>query len=173
VPPECVRADYAGNSGSSGPFGGLNYLFEDERGPGPDSVRQGDDKNWWNTMAPYSFKPLPNGVFFQRSKISRGDITRGLSNVYLLGERYINPKNYFTGEDPSDNESFYAGWNNDICRTSAEPPLQDTAFLTKTFAFGSAHNGGFQMSFCDGSIRFIEYNIKPAVHSLSGIRFAQ
>ena len=123
-------------------------------------------------MPHYNDKPLPNGVFFQRSKIKRSDITRGLSSVYLLGERYLNIDNYLNGQDPADNESFYAGYNNDICRNSDTPPLQDIKGYTNTFAFGSAHHGGFQMSYCDGSIRFINYAINPSVHATSGIRFA-
>jgi prepilin-type processing-associated H-X9-DG protein len=30
--------------------------------------------------------------------------------------------------------------------------------------FGSAHSSGFHMSYCDGSVRVIEYDIDPIVH---------
>lgn len=164
TPPKCVRSDYAGCIGN---------LNEDERGPGPGSVAQGDTPTFWTTTPNYSNRPLPNGIFFQQSNIQRIDITRGLSNVYLIGERHINPNYYMTAQDPSDNESFYAGYNNDICRTAAVRPRRDTIGVVDTFAFGSAHKGGFQMAFCDGSVRFIEYNIALDVHSASGNRFAK
>jgi prepilin-type N-terminal cleavage/methylation domain-containing protein len=163
-PPQVVRADYAGNAGS---------YNEDERGPGPSSTTDGDRLSWWQSTAPYNALPMPNGIFFQRSKVLKGDVTRGLSNVYMVGERYLNTDHYYNANDPADNETFYAGYNNDICRSTVGPPRRDRPLFTDTFAFGSAHVAGFHMSYCDGSVRFIGYDVNANVHRLSGVRFEQ
>ena len=67
----------------------------------------------------------------------------------------------------------YQGADIDILRwTNVDDcvPMQDTQGLDHYFAFGSAHPGGFVMSFCDGSVRVIDYEIEPNVHALLGDR---
>lgn len=157
TPPKVVRCDYAGNAGSQV----ANEVFA-----GPNSVAEGDTPSWWPSgPSPY------NGVFFLRSKVTRDDITRGASNVYLIGERYLNPNHYYTGTFGADNETIYAGFNNDICRTTFYPPRQDSPGYDSTFAYGSAHHGGFHMAKADGSVQFIDYSISPDVHAVAGNRF--
>jgi prepilin-type processing-associated H-X9-DG protein len=43
--------------------------------------------------------------------------------------------------------------------------MQDTAGFGNFAAFGSAHPNGFGASFCDGSIRVINYSIDPTLFS--------
>ena len=52
------------------------------------------------------------------------------------------------------------------------PPQQDTPgnATPSAYAFGSAHSGGFNMSFCDGSVRTINYSIDAEVHRRLGNR---
>ena len=37
--------------------------------------------------------------------------------------------------------------------------------------FGSAHSAGFNMAFCDGSVRLIQFDIDPEVHRTYGHRY--
>jgi hypothetical protein len=87
-----------------------------------------------------------------------------------LGEKYLNPLNYRTGRDRGDNENTYVGFDNDICRATWNPPLQDRPGLQDTVRFGSAHTAGLNMVNCDGSVRFVTYDVDPAVHRRAGDR---
>jgi prepilin-type N-terminal cleavage/methylation domain-containing protein/prepilin-type processing-associated H-X9-DG protein len=145
-----ARTDYAANAGDQN----NNEFFG-----GPSSLAQGDSPSfgWPNTS-------FLTGVVFQRSMISFTDIKNGTSNTYMVGEKYLNPDNYLTGRDPSDNENMYSGYNNDVFRCGFSAPLQDRRGYTDTMRFGSMHPGGFQMAYCDGSVRLVSYSVDLAVH---------
>ncbi len=78
------------------------------------------------------------------------DVSDGLSNTYMVGEKYLNPDSYYDGSDPADNESMYAGMDNDTHRTTYCPvplpadyvpdhaPMQDTAGNLNMYTFGSS-----------------------------------
>jgi prepilin-type processing-associated H-X9-DG protein len=107
------------------------------------------------------------------SLIRAADITDGVSNTCLLGEKYVCPDHYDTGGDPSDNESCVIGENADISRWSGRspnfiPPWQDApgyAAYPDWSGFGSAHANSFNMAFCDGSVHSLSYTIDLALFS--------
>ncbi len=138
-----ARADYAGCAGDQNSDQG--------------SVNGGGDG-----LNIHSTPPTVNdtGTIFQGSHIRLSDITRGTSNTFIIGERYINPVNYFTGQDGGDNEAMYVGFDNDTNRETSVLPLQDTPNYADDQRFGSAHSGGLHMLMCDGSVHFISYSIK-------------
>ena len=114
-------------------------------------------------------------MIYQRSEIRIGDVTNGTSNTYLLGEKYLNPVDYKTGQDPADNEHMYIGAGNDInrivyCTATQYRPLQDKRGYQNTKIFGSAHVGGFNMLYCDGRVETVAYTVEPAVHMRAGDR---
>jgi prepilin-type N-terminal cleavage/methylation domain-containing protein len=150
-----ARADYAtcvGSENTDENFGGI------EGGDGVD---------------PHSSPPPPTdatGIMFQASKIRVSDVSRGTSHTFLLGEKYLNPVNYATGSDPSDNEGQYNGEDNDNSRDTFSPPLQDTPGLQDTERFGSAHPAGLNMLIADGSVQFINYSVDPTIWRPAGNR---
>lgn len=94
----------------------------------------------------------------------------GTSNTYFVGEKYVNPAHYLTGEDPGDNESMYSGDDYDVARWAAVEPARDRRGVVLHPAFGSAHDSGFNMMFGDGSVRHISFNIELATHKGLGNR---
>jgi prepilin-type N-terminal cleavage/methylation domain-containing protein/prepilin-type processing-associated H-X9-DG protein len=151
-----AKSDYAANAGSQ----------KADEWAGPDTLADGDNPNYpkWPNPAQYT------GVIFLRSEIKIQEITSGASNTYAVGEKYLNPDHYTTGSDTADNESMYAGFDNDNSRSTYYPPLQDKKGHNDTYRFGSTHFGSFNMLYCDGSVRSIDYGIDPAVHKHAGSR---
>jgi prepilin-type N-terminal cleavage/methylation domain-containing protein/prepilin-type processing-associated H-X9-DG protein len=148
-----ARGDYAGNCGDqlADEFGGS--LSGDLHHPPP---------------------PPRNatGVIYLASNIRFSDVTRGTSQTFLIGERYINPHDYYTGQDAADNEGMYSGCDNDNSRDTSLGPLEDTLNLADGQRFGSAHKGGLNMVMCDGSVHFISYTIKLNHWQPMGNRFS-
>ena len=105
--------------------------------------------------------------------INFSSITDGTSNTLLIGEKWLYVDWYderTTGDGSCiDNEGWCNGWDNDsVCfsstgRNQPLPPIQDTQIGPACgFVFGSAHAGGFQSVFCDGSVHFLQYDINIA-----------
>jgi prepilin-type N-terminal cleavage/methylation domain-containing protein/prepilin-type processing-associated H-X9-DG protein len=158
--PKIGRSDYAGNAGDKG----FACLF-------PTTLAQGDDPNyvWCNGN-----DPKFTGVMFQRSKIEVSRISDGTSSTYLVGEKYLDPDYYDTGQDGCDDQNAFVGYDCDPLRVATAPqggsggwmPAQDQPGAgANSFAFGSAHAVGLNMAFCDGSVQVISYTIDPNVHS--------
>lgn len=151
-----ARSDYAANAGSQ-PF---NEIFA-----GPPSLAEGDNPNYrWPSTAACS------GIFFQRSAVSLSQITRGASNTFLAGERYIDASHYADGIDIGDNEGMYVGFDNDGYRVTVEPPRRDRAGFTHPELFGSPHPAGVSMLYCDGGVRLVNYDIEPGIFFQAGQR---
>ena len=103
-----------------------------------------------------------------RSGIS--DVRDGTTNTFLLGEKYLTPDHYSTGNVGADNESFYAGYNNDHYRLTYYAPLRDRQGYDHCDIFGSPHSAGCHFAFCDGSVHPIGYEIDVTVFQQLGDR---
>jgi prepilin-type processing-associated H-X9-DG protein len=113
---------------------------------------------------------VETGISFIRSEVGIQHVSDGSSKTYLIGEKYLNPANYDTGADPSDNETWCTGYNNDTFRNTSQPPLQDTLGFSSAIRFGSTHPGGLNMSFCDSHVEVVNYDIDAAVYKSNGNR---
>jgi prepilin-type N-terminal cleavage/methylation domain-containing protein/prepilin-type processing-associated H-X9-DG protein len=174
-----VKADYAANSGDS-------REWSCDRMWGPSSYAQLNAIQSWTptneckpTDAKYEF--CQTGVIYYRSEIETRRIQDGTSKTYLIGEKYLFPDGYegFATAGPGftfgENQSLYTGYEWDNHRVAYQPnslisnadyyqPRQDTPGFDSYGAFGSAHAAGLNMSFCDGSVHFISYDIDPTAH---------
>jgi prepilin-type N-terminal cleavage/methylation domain-containing protein len=160
APGKSARTDYSANCGDQ------NHI---ELFGGPGSTTDGDNDTWsgWpNTEG-------ETGVCFQRSEITFGDITDGTSSTFMIGEKYLSPDKYTTGDDAADNENMYVGYDNDIYRsghTTFGAPAMDRPGLVNKYSWGSAHSGGFNISLCDGSIHNVDYNVDATLLARLGNR---
>jgi hypothetical protein len=137
--------------------------------------------NWPDTSA-------CNGICFPRSQLNSAHVRDGMASTYLLGEKYINPLHYLSGECDGDNATAYSGYGNDVVRwgrdgigddpTDADPPLAWLPLLDRRdrptprageeywHCFGSPHSPGCYFALCDGSVRLISFDIDPRTHEL-------
>jgi len=182
-----ARADYAANGGDNytSPLIGLLYgkspvwsSAPPNADAGPASVDEVEFPRGSGQMTEKArnvfaaIAQRSTGIMFCGSMIRMSDIPDGTSYTYLLGEKYLNPDWYFTGQDGSDNEGALIGDNEDVTRFADQTyplqPRQDTpGFYTSGIGraiFGSAHANGFHMAFCDGSVQLINYTIQYQIH---------
>ena len=98
-------------------------------------------------------------------------IKDGAANTYLIGERFLCPDCYWIGTCCDNDQGWDQGYDYDTIRGTALAPSQDRPGLCGCMTlFGSAHAAGFNMAFCDGAVRKINYNINPTVHLQLGHR---
>jgi prepilin-type N-terminal cleavage/methylation domain-containing protein/prepilin-type processing-associated H-X9-DG protein len=110
------------------------------------------------------------GIDYPLGSISSAQVKTGATYCYLLGEKSLDPNKYTTGTSDGDNENQYVGHNQDTSRWVIDLPIQDKPSVDNTFAFGSAHSAGFNMAFCDGSVRKMNYSIDAVIHQQLGNR---
>jgi prepilin-type N-terminal cleavage/methylation domain-containing protein len=165
------RTDYAavgGTESNSGELGAGPTVAQAATAAGLASYWSGSEGGAWNQL------PRFNGAIHARSENRLTDLARGTSNTFLIVEKFILTVNYENGLDPGDNECMYTGINNDVSRSTFDPPLQDTVSSTgiarPTFRIGSAHPAGLNAVLGDGSVRTITYSVDPVVFRVYGDR---
>ncbi len=180
MPATVSRCDYAANGGDAytdpgtgGPaWGGVSGYPS-----GPANTTAVDNPpGQMTTTARTEFAgvaKVATGIVYTGSLVKISDITDGTSTTYLIGEKYLDPDNYATGMSAGDNECAMTGENDDLARwgdpnyPSLTRPMSDTPGLIDGFPamrFGSAHLAGFQMAFCDGSVRMMHFSIDQDTH---------
>jgi prepilin-type N-terminal cleavage/methylation domain-containing protein/prepilin-type processing-associated H-X9-DG protein len=139
-----------------------------------------------------------NGVIGFHSEVKPAQIVDGLSKTYLVGEKFVAPKVYNdpaaygpnTVGQYGDNQSMYSGFEWDNQRVAFRPNHSLTTYGANTAAafqpsadsdapadeiktvsaFGSAHAGGLNMAFTDGSVQQVSYDIDSTLHRQQAIR---
>lgn len=123
--------------------------------------------------------PAP-GVFVSGvpAPVKFARITDGTSKTLLVAEKYIysGPPFQYGGGGASDDRGWLDGFDPDTMRSTCTPPLQDSQTNDvaighdQTYLFGSAHSGGFNSMFADGSVRSISYDVDMYVFNSLGTR---
>jgi prepilin-type N-terminal cleavage/methylation domain-containing protein/prepilin-type processing-associated H-X9-DG protein len=111
------------------------------------------------------------GVVRQTTPVPIAKITDGLSNTLMVSEKRLN-RRYLGQPQGNDYIGYTAGWENDIVRSTDEPPQPDYNGDDdgRDDLFGSSHPGRFNAVFADGSVHSISYSINPMVFSYLGNR---
>lgn len=165
---EVARGDYAINAG-------VSHVFSFE---GPATLEEGDNPIYWKNV---SYAGDFTGVCHLRIAAALTTFDDGFGKTYLVGEKMLDPTNYESGLSKGDRLSIYSGYSSDLHRftgfvTSVHPWLPPAADGDESLdppsylRFGSAHGVGFNMVYCDGAVRFIEFGVDEEVHFRAGHR---
>jgi len=169
-----AKTDYAANAGSNyrepGNLGlWPSHCYNGDCGPkSPPSDAELEQK----ATRVVQHSSAPNGVVYPLSLVGAGAIRDGLSNTYMVGEKYLNTDAYHAVLSQGDNENMYVGSNEDVVRWAHpnQPVYRDRKGFAPRGSFGSAHSSGVNMAFCDGSVRQIGYAVDKTVHGRLGSR---
>lgn len=163
-----AKSDYAANAG--------DHFYHGY--PGPISFESGDSSSYpWDDPLRLSCEPSKSsGPIYLRSEVRASHIIDGMSNTYLVGEKYLSPNRYKDGVDGGDDQSMYGGSDADVNRfvldDSNKPllPRQDSKGDESRYRFGSVHAESCFFVYCDGSVRAVNYSIDEQVHRAAGNR---
>ena len=114
----------------------------------------------------------PNGIFFDNSKVTFGQISDGSSNTFMLGERTWEFNNPIPGENnfraaasnPFGFSSLRSGNNSGqnqiqvmgrVVLATGSGEINSTFFLHAGRGFSSNHPAGLNIANCDGSVQFL------------------
>jgi len=155
-----ARIDYAANAGAPYDFAKNQNAGNIGYGIGPDSVAAAATYKGWPDQK------LVTGIVHVRSKVRIPEITDGLTNTYLVGEKWVDTLHYEDGKDLGDDQGPYVSDERDNVRWAQLGwlPVQDRAGVDFSWQFGSAHPTVWNMAFCDGSVQRLNYNMDLRVH---------
>ncbi len=107
---DLAKNDYAVN-------GGDYYV---PPGPGPTTLEEGDSPAY-----PWPGTRKATGICYVRSSIEPATVRDGMSNTYLIGEKFVSTLYYNTWDDLGYDQSLYSGDCVDIARWTMSTPLRD------------------------------------------------
>jgi prepilin-type processing-associated H-X9-DG protein len=110
------------------------------------------------------------GLIIRRGfgRVPLADCSRGTSNTVLAAEKWAYQPHYTVGP-AHDDAAWFGGWDWDQTRCTYLPPRPDRDWGHYE-AFGSAHLGGLNAVYGDGSVRWVAYGVDPALWHESGRR---
>ena len=108
-----------------------------------------------------------NGVDNWNNRVRHFDVTTGLSNALVVGDKRLNLAR-LGQEEQDDNQGYSVGFDQDTLRQTNKKPEWDYTMSggysdSGHQEFGSSHFNGFNAVFADGSVHVISYNITVAV----------
>jgi hypothetical protein len=108
---------------------------------------------------------IQDGMAGRMSRLQPASVYDGLSNTYLIGEKYVAADAYRAGNDQGDTAPMMAGYSSNTSRWGVVPPARDTKGVSNPRAFGSGHQGGWNVAYADGMVRTVSFDIDPTLHA--------
>jgi prepilin-type N-terminal cleavage/methylation domain-containing protein len=108
-----------------------------------------------------------------RDMIPLEQVIDGTSNTFVISEKRLNRARLSSDWVGDDNEGYTSGWDHDTIRFANRQPRPDYTNQSGgdgEVRFGSSHDGGFNTLSCDGSVRYLSYNIDLALFRSFGDR---
>jgi prepilin-type processing-associated H-X9-DG protein len=115
--------------------------------------------------------PLNCHVGFTK-KVGFSQIPDGTSKTIWVSEKRLRPSEYLTGNG-WDDRGWSDGWDYDIVRSTMWPMAADDEEPVEdklAYALGSAHSGGVNAVFADGSVHTLNYEMDPETLNRLGNR---
>lgn len=165
-----ARGDYAANAGidskTANPAGG--GVWDSGTFPLP----PGGGHQW---LEERGF--LFHGPIYQHSTVKPTQVIDGTSHTIMLGEKYLSADSYLDGNDWSDCESMYVGWDDDYNRTTDQAVTGGAIYMRDKYgygmqwwAFGGPHPYAANFVYCDGSVHSINYDVDSKTFLYLGFR---
>lgn len=125
-----------------------------------------------NDLNDMGIPDMQDGISFRMSRLQAASVFDGLSNTYLMGEKYLTAGTYDLGTADGDARPMMVGYSSDNVRWGFEAPQKDSRqTLPQAGAiFGSAHAGGWNVAYADGAVRTVSFNIDANLHRLLSTR---
>ncbi len=107
---------------------------------------------------------MQDGISYRMSRVREVFVGDGMSNTYLLGEKYVDAGLYDLGSDDGDSMPMMVGYSSDNVRWGVDAPQQDARRQSHAAVFGSGHRGGWNVAYADGAVRTVSFDIDVDIH---------
>lgn len=125
------------------------------------------------------YTPAPGKHLGFMVKMTFAKITDGTSKTLLAADKWVHNSLYDGVGGQADDRGWSDGWDFDPLRSTLTRPRSDnedpapdgTPEDPLNYAFGSAHPGGINVLFADGSVAGISFNVDLETFNLLGNRY--
>jgi prepilin-type N-terminal cleavage/methylation domain-containing protein/prepilin-type processing-associated H-X9-DG protein len=183
-PTDRVNEIFWGCSGCSAGLPALNLVTTMNAKGTPVQFRGIIQRTDWFVPNPPSALPEGGRHHGFTKKMTFAKITDGTSKTLLLSEKWVPPIFHDGTSHPGragDDRGWADGWDCNNMRSTmfrmrpdgqGEVPASPTGQCDEQhdFPFGSAHSGGVNSAFADGSVQFISYDINQEIFNRLGHR---